>query len=143
MTLDKWLQGKCAKWVPLLFTACHRQMQYKEKMNASSFHSRMSLLIKGSCSLPIPTMIGLDHYNRSMMLWLLGKVRETEQKNCIPLMEFLTKSPHTSRGWRSSVYIFYRSHFSSIQIAFLVTYWYLRELYFSHSESQTSSLHIS
>lgn len=48
------------------------------------FHSRMSLLIKGSCSLPIPTMSGLDHYNRSMKLWLLWKFRETEQKKWCP-----------------------------------------------------------
>lgn len=80
MTLDKWLQGKCAKWVPLLFTACHRQMQYKEKMNASSFHPRMSLLIKGSCSLPIPTMIGLDTITDQWCCGCLGSLGKQNKR---------------------------------------------------------------
>ena len=43
-------------------------------------------------------MIGLDHYNRSMMLWLLGKFRETEQKKWCPTHGIHYKvTPHQPR----------------------------------------------
>lgn len=90
MTSDKWLQGKYAKCVPLLFTACHRLVQYKKKMNASS-NSRLSLLIKRSCSLPISMMIGFDRYNSSMMFWLFDEFMETEQGRWSPTHGFPCK----------------------------------------------------
>ena len=125
-TPDKWLRGKCAKWVPLLFTACHRPVQYKRRWIHPS-HCRLSLLIKGSCSLPIPTMIGLDHYNRSMMLWWLDMLREIDKKDGVLLMNFPVKSLYTSQGRRSTVYVFCRSHFSCIHNPLFVAYCYIPE----------------
>lgn len=70
-------------------------------------HSRLSLLIKRNCSLPFPTMIGLDHYNRSVM-WLLKEFMETEQGSWNPAHGFPLRWSHTSQCWRSVVYVSYR-----------------------------------
>lgn len=44
------------------------------------------------CSLPIPTVIGLYHYNRSLMLWLLDEFIETEQGRWSPTNGFPCKA---------------------------------------------------
>lgn len=144
MTPDKWLQGKCAKRAPLLFTACHRLVQYKKKMNAS-FLLQIVSTHKGKIS-PHPNNGWLRSQINNVVVawWVYGNtIRKIESYPWISLQGDSTLAEEAEEAQfifstGATLIIFKLPFGSSDSVNAILTYCYLLEACCSKSETQTT-----